>query len=49
MQQRLNTETLRKKLKAFESWVWKRLLKISGTGKITNAEVRKQLVKKNPS
>jgi len=37
------TETLRKKLEAFESWVWRRMRKISWTKKITNEEVRKRI------
>jgi len=32
-------ETLRKKLEAFESWIWRRMLKLSWTGKIENEEV----------
>jgi len=37
------TETSRKKLEAFESWVWRRMLKICWTEKITNEEVRKRI------
>jgi len=37
------TETLRKKLEAFESLVWRRMLKISCTEKITNEEVLKRI------
>jgi len=37
------TQTLRKRLEAFESWVWRRMLKISWTKKITNEEVWKRI------
>jgi len=37
------TESLRKKLKAFESWVRRIMLKISWTLKFTNEEVRKRI------
>jgi len=36
------TETLRKKLEVFESWVWRRMMKIRWTEIITNEEVRKR-------
>jgi len=41
-------ETLRKKLEAFESWVWRRMLKISWTKKSQMKKFGKEL-KKNPS
>jgi len=41
-------ETLRKKLKAFESRVWRRMLKISGTEKSHMKKFGKELVKENP-
>jgi len=44
------TKTLRKKLEAFESWVWRRMLKISRTEKKSQMKrFGKELVKKNPS
>jgi len=39
----LPEETSRKKLEAFESWVWRRMLKISWTEKITNEEIWKRI------
>jgi len=40
---------LRKKLEAFESWVWRRMLKISCTEQSQMKKFGKELMKKNPS
>jgi len=37
------TETLRKKFEAFENWLWRRILKITWTEKITTEEVLKRI------
>jgi len=44
------TETLRKKLEAVKSWVWRRMLKISWTEKESQMNnFGKELMNKNPS
>jgi len=43
------TETFEKTLQAFESWVWRRMLKNSWTEKSQMKKFGKELVKKNSS